>query len=309
MDSNSQVICYSKYGYLKVSSSDFQTKDIMPFTSVNGSLKGSINKSSLLTNISLLVKSISGKRRTFTFTVSPNEVLKKLILLYLDEDTKADKEEKKSIKSCQPRTYRIITTNGIIKELHLNKKIYEENLQNNQLLLLTPILPIKFSNELRGNQIVLENNYTTINKIYGDDAQLAFVDKSYNNKTLYTEFILDTEPDDRNIIIGVCPKTDDFYFEDCLNFWGYILSDAKKIIGSETYNYGKVCKCGDTVGVLLQFKKIDQGPVVSFFVNGENQGVAFDAMPPNVYYPAVSVYYEGTMIRVIENSLIPEGYI
>ena len=45
---------------------------------------------------------------------------------------------------------------------------------------------------------------------------------------------------------------------------------------------------------------------VSFFVNGENLGVAFEGLEKNVYYPAAVVYYEGTKVKVVEHSNIPE---
>ena len=45
---------------------------------------------------------------------------------------------------------------------------------------------------------------------------------------------------------------------------------------------------------------------VSFFVSGENLGVAFEGLEKNVYYPVAVLYYEGTKVKVVEHSNIPE---
>ena len=44
----------------------------------------------------------------------------------------------------------------------------------------------------------------------------------------HTEFILETEPDERGIIIGVSLARDDYGLDEITKFWGYILSDAVK---------------------------------------------------------------------------------
>ena len=40
---------------------------------------------------------------------------------------------------------------------------------------------------------------------------------------------------------------------DVSNFWGYVLSDANKISSDKQKEYGKICKLGDKIGVLLKF--------------------------------------------------------
>ena len=71
-------------------------------------------------------------------------------------------------------------------------------------------------------------------------------------------------------------------------------------------DYGRVCKLGDKIGVLMEFNESNNTLTVSFFVNGENLGVAFEGLEKNVYYPAVVLYYEGTKVKVVEHSNIPE---
>ena len=73
----------------------------------------------------------------------------------------------------------------------------------------------------------------------GDEIQLALSDKGYNRDISYTEFILETEPYDKSIIIGVSLSREDYNMNDVSNFWGYVLSDANKI-SSDTKVFIKI---------------------------------------------------------------------
>ena len=52
-------------------------------------------------------------------------------------------------------------------------------------------------------------------------------DKSFNSGRHYVEFSLESEPDEKNIIIGISLARTDMKFNlsDTKNFWGYILSE------------------------------------------------------------------------------------
>lgn len=63
----------------------------------------------------------------------------------------------------------------------------------------------------------------------GDEIQLALSDKGYNRDTSYTKFILETEPDEKGIIIGVSLPREDYNLIDVTRFWGYVLSDANRL--------------------------------------------------------------------------------
>ena len=312
---NGNKIIYSPYGYILINNEDYENPDkkIIKFTGITkdktyqNPLYGTINKQSLLEKINVRLKTLYGKRQIYTFEIKPEEKINILLkeLIKKEEDEKNNNNSNdNNIKFKKSKTFRIISSKGIIKELNLSKKFYEEKIQNNQLLILAPNHPIHFSEISHGNQITIENNIYA-NKSYGDDAQIALIDKGYNFGISYTEFILETEPDERSIVIGVSIKRNDYFLNEMNNFWGFVLSDAKKISNDTQKDYGKICQINDIIGVLLSFN--DNNTLnVSFFVNGENQGIAFENLPNDIYYPCVVLLYEGARIKVIEHSNIPD---
>ena len=309
---NGNKIIYSPYGYILINKEDYDNpeKKIINFTGINkeklyqNPLLGSISKKHLKEKINIRLKTLYGKRTIYTFEINPedkiNIILKKLISI--EENDKLTEE--KSQKFNKSKSFRIISSKGLIKELNLSKKFYEEKIIDNQLLILAPNHPIHFNEISHGNQITIENNIYA-NKSYGDDAQIALIDKGFNYGISYTEFILETEPDERSIIIGISIKRKDYFLNEMNNFWGFILSDAKKISNDTQKDYGKICQINDIIGVLLSFN--DNNTLnVSFFVNGENQGIAFENLPNDLYFPCVVLLYEGARVKVIEYSNIPE---
>lgn len=53
-------------------------------------------------------------------------------------------------------------------------------------------------------------------------------DRCFNSGRHYVEFTLESEPDEKNIIIGISLSRTDMNFNlsvDTKNFWGYILSE------------------------------------------------------------------------------------
>ena len=309
---NGNKIIYSPYGYILINKEDYDNpeKKIINFKGINkeksyqNPLFGSINKTNLKEKINIRLKTLYGKRSIYIFEINPedkiNIILKQLILK--EENEKLTEE--KSQKFNKSKAFRIISSKGLIKELNLSKKFYEEKIIDNQLLILSPNHPIHFNEFSHGNQITIENNIYA-NKSYGDDAQIALIDKGFNYGISYTEFILETEPDERSIIIGISIKRKDYFLNEMNNFWGFILSDAKKISNDTQKDYGKICQINDIIGVLLSFN--DNNTLnVSFFVNGENQGIAFENLPNDLYFPCVVLLYEGARVKVIEHSNIPE---
>ena len=309
---NGNKIIYSPYGYILINKEDYDNpeKKIINFKGINkeksyqNPLFGSINKTNLKEKINIRLKTLYGKRSIYIFEINPedkiNIILKQLILK--EENEKLTEE--KSQKFNKSKAFRIISSKGLIKELNLSKKFYEEKIIDNQLLILAPNHPIHFNETSHGNQITIENNIYA-NKSYGDDAQIALIDKGFNYGISYTEFLLETEPDERSIVIGISIKRKDYFLNEMNNFWGFVLSDAKKISNDIQKDYGKICQINDIIGVLLSFN--DNNTLnVSFFVNGENQGIAFENLPNDLYFPCVVLLYEGARVKVIEYSNIPE---
>ena len=309
---NGNKIIYSPYGYILINKEDYDNpeKKIINFKGINkeksyqNPLFGSINKTNLKEKINIRLKTLYGKRSIYIFEINPedkiNIILKQLILK--EENEKLTEE--KSQKFNKSKSFRIISSKGLIKELNLSKKFYEENIIDNQLLILAPNHPIHFSEIFHGNQITIENNIYA-NKSYGDDAQIALIDKGFNYGISYTEFLLETEPDERSIVIGVSIKRNDYFLNEMNNFWGFVLSDAKKISNDTQKDYGKICQINDKIGILLSFNE-NNTLNVSFYVNDECQGIAFENLPNDIYYPCVVLLYEGARIKVIEHSNIPD---
>ena len=299
-------ILYSSYGYVKVDESLLSTNTIVPFLQISSQITGTINKNSLSSEIPIRIKTLYGSRKEYTFTLSPED---KIGLLIKEIQKAEDKDKDIKEKMNKSQSYRIISTKGLLKELNLFSKVYEEKLSMNQLLILAPNHPMKFSDKHHGDQIAIEHG-NIAHKSSGDDLQLALIDKGYYRDVSYTEFILETEPDERGIIIGVSLARDDYGLDEITKFWGYILSDGCKVSNDTQKDYGKVCKLGDKIGVLMEFSENNNTLSVSFFVNGENQGVAFEGLEKNVYFPSAVLYYEGTKVKVVEHSNIPEekGY-
>ena len=234
-------ILYSSYGYVKVDESLLSTNTIVPFLQISSQITGTINKNSLSSAIPIRIKTLYGSRKEYTFTLSPED---KIGLLIKEIQKAEDKDKDIKEKMNKSQSYRIISTKGLLKELNLFSKVYEEKLSMNQLLILAPNHPMKFSDKHHGDQISIEHG-NIAHKSSGDDLQLALIDKGYYRDVSYTEFILETEPDERGIIIGVSLARDDYGLDEITKFWGYILSDGCKVSNDTQKDFGKVCKFGD----------------------------------------------------------------
>ncbi len=68
-------------------------------------------------------------------------------------------------------------------------------------------------------------------------------------------------------------------------------------------NYGKNCKMGDVIGILMDFK--DTGLEVSFFVNKVCFGVAFKSLPLDSYYPCALICYDNCKVKINNQVKIP----
>ena len=119
------------------------------------------------------------------FNLKPEDKIGKVIKEIQNEENN-DKSTKEKINKSQ--SYRLISTKGMLKELNLFSKVYEEKLSMNQLLIMAPNHPMRFSDKHHGDQITIENG-NRAHKPNGDDIQLASIDKGYSRDISYTEFI------------------------------------------------------------------------------------------------------------------------
>ena len=293
------TILLSKYGYVFVNKEDYENTSlsVISFSNLSKTLRGTVNKGQLLSNIELKLKPITGKREMKSISLSPYDKIKEIY-------NKISTDEEKY----SPSQHRLISSIGKIRELKIGKTLYEENIKNNQILIIAPRESIHFSSNRHGNQIGIENN-NIIHKLYGEDSQIAFVDKPIKSDVHYIEFALESEPDEGSVIIGVAIERSDYYVDDYYGFWGYVLSDSKLVSENNTKTYGKRCKMGDKVGMKISVNEKTRTVEVSYYLNGENLGVAFDSLELNTYYPSVVMLYECTKVKLIDKALMPEDGI
>ena len=203
------------------------------------------------------------------------------------------------------------TSKNKIKELHPLKSILEEDISNNQILMLLPQKDIFLSENHMGINILLENNLSSAFKYGSDDHQMILADRGYKSGRHYCEFIFETEPTEKAIIIGVCLMRNDFNFSvaDPKGFWGFIPSDCKKIGYNDKGTldkgeYGAICKIGDAVGIMMEFSS--NGIDLSFYINKIHLGIAFKSLPFQTYYPCAILGYDSSRIQIINNALFPD---
>ena len=231
-------IYYSSYGYVKIDNELYEKNDILPFQAVSGALSGHIKKSNLFSFINVKLKTLYGIRKLYTFSLKPDDKIGLLIKLLKEEE---DNDSSLKEKMNQNQTYRLISSKGSLRELNQFSCLYEEKISQDQIIIIAPNHPNKFADKNHGNGITIESG-NIAHKTMGDEVQLAFADKGYNRDTSYTEFILETEPYEKSIIIGVSLSREDYNINDITKFWGYVLSDANKISNDTQKEYGKICR-------------------------------------------------------------------
>lgn len=217
---------FSDYGYVKVDKEDYEKSDSnLVKLSSSTKLSGRINKCHLKKEIKVNLKTLYGDRRMHTYKVRIDDKISSLIgQLINDEEKLGELDNKKRwLRNYQ---YRLISTVGSVKELKTGSKFEDENIKNGQTLILASPVKLNFSEISHGPGIQLESNNSTAFKQNGDEHQYALTNLGYSSGTHYIEFTLETEPDEKNVIVGLSQARQDYYFNsDCKNFWGYILSE------------------------------------------------------------------------------------
>lgn len=231
---------FSEYGYVKVRREEYENKknEFVHITNLRNDLIGTIKKSSLSNAIKVNLKTLYGERVLHSFNVNINEKLSVLVerLLIEAEKLKSDKlyEKTEKIEKLDRKDkkrwqknyqYRIISSIGSIKELDTHKSFIELGIKDGQTLVLADPEKIYFSEYHHGLGITLESNNSSAYKLTGDEQQYAFINKGFSSGRWYFEFLLETEPDEQSIILGVSLARKDYYFTtDCKNFWGFVPS-------------------------------------------------------------------------------------
>ncbi len=198
-----------------------------------------------------------------------------------------------------------------LKELHPLRSVKDEELQRNQIILLLPQRKVRFHDSFYGPNILLESNNTIAVKSGSDDLQLVFSDQGYKTGRHYIEFIFETEPAEKSILVGLSLSRSDYYFSigDPRGFWGFIPSECLKIGYNEKNQiekkeFGAPCKINDSIGMLLEFT--NRGLDVTFFINKVNMGVAFKNLSSQTYYACIALGFDSSKVRIIEEAEFPD---
>ena len=81
---------------------------------------------------------------------------------------------------------------------------------------------------------------------------------------------------------------------------GFIGRSGEAVHQSEVRGYGRGVGTGDVVGVTMKRAGAGMGLQVSFTVNGEEQGLAFDGVGEGLWYPTVSLYRHASITARFE---------
>lgn len=115
--------------------------------------------------------------------------------------------------------------------------------------------------------------------------------------------------DPEDIFVGICTEGANLLVHPTQGeeqmYWGYICCSGK-LFSPKTekqISYGEMCIKGDIVGVLLEFDS--NHAQLTFYRNKKNLGLAFAEIPSGIYYPAVTMYYNGVQVSLNTNLAVP----
>lgn len=292
---------YSPYGYIKVSKTEYESNlDEIKFTK-DKSFSGEIQKTQLKTKITLFLKTFYGQRSKHQLEVEINEPIYEIIYRLISaEANNHSKEDQWDIN----RQYRLISSMSSLRELNIYNTYSEENIKENEVLLILSPESFKFSQIMKTSHIYLENKRKTAFKMDNDNCEFCLVEPGLKFGKRYIEFNLESEPLERNIIIGVSLKRTNFMFNKSVDFYGFSLSEnklVKNIDGNLAMKgYGFSTKFGDKIGMLVELSKDKRE--VSYYINKVPVGIAFTNLPLEILYPCVCLGYSGT--RVVLDSKV-----
>ena len=306
------VVYYSSYGYIKINLSEINKNNKLlkfiqyrqvPFRPED-CLRGTINFNNIKKEINIQIKTFFNDRKIYKIEkININSPLHLAIEKLFEQQKNEEKEEKKEHITSQSQ-YRIFSCYKNIHQLNQIEYIFENGIQDNELLLYLPIKELSFSEYLKGSSILLNKEGKIASKINTDLPQYVLGNIFYSFGKHYFEVNLLTEPIASSVIIGVATKKNplDKYIFDIHNFYGLILSDLQKISKingkSEKKDYTKDSfTINDIVGILLEYKK--DGLEISFYKNKICLGIAFNKIKSDkIFYPAIILGIAGSKVQI-----------
>ena len=326
-------IFYSPYGYVKIERTEIEKNDSLakfiqfhpaPFKPEN-CFVGTIYKPNLIKEINIKIKTFYNQRACYT--IEKIDILSTLQLAIQrmfeqekkDKEKKAkennnppenkDNEEKEEIEYEEERIteqsqYRIFSCHKQIHELNPMRNIFENEIQDDEILLYLPIKKLAFSEYMKDYSIKLSQENLIATKTSTDELKYILGNIGYSFGKHYFEVNLLTEPISESISIGLATKKNpgDMFINDVSNFYGYILGDMKKIsivngkCDKKDYNKEPIA-INDIIGVLFEHKK--EGWEISFYKNKICLGVAFNKLfNEKIFFPAVRLGIFGSKVQI-----------
>lgn len=188
-------------------------------------MTGKVNKSKLINEIKINLKTLYGDRKKYEYLVRIDDKISTIVKNLIEDELKVEEKDPKK-KWNKNYQYRLVSSVGNIKEVAPTKSFYQEGIKNGQTLILASPLKLTFSETKHGQGILIQNNNSLAYKQNGDEHEYAISNRGYNSGVNYCEFTLETEPDERNIIIGLTLSRTDFYFaNESKGFWGFVPSE------------------------------------------------------------------------------------
>lgn len=142
-----KVEFYSDLGYINVDKAEYEdfNKEMIYFEKKNYKMEGRLPKTCLSEKISVNIKTLYGNRKVYTFSVFIKNKISILIDKLVDEESICGEKQK-----WNPRyQYRLISTNGLIKELNPNFTFADEEIKNNYTIILASPYKIFFSDVMK----------------------------------------------------------------------------------------------------------------------------------------------------------------
>lgn len=307
-------IFYCSYGYIKVTLSDFKNNpNLLKFIQYReipykpeDCLIGTIYHKNVKKEINIKIKTFFNERAIYTIEKHPIYYTLHSAVQKLFSQIKEKEEKKEDIKEhiTSQSQYRIYSCRRKIHQLNPIRLIFENFIQEDELLLYLPIKELSFSEFIKGDCITVSKEGKIASKINTDDPQYILGNLFYTFGKHYFEINILTEPIMASVIIGVATKRNpaDKYLYDVHNFYGLILSDTQKISKingkQEKREYVKEpFTINDIVGVMMEFKK--DGLEISFYKNKINLGVAYTKITNDkIFFPAVSLGIAGSKVQI-----------
>lgn len=153
---NNKIQVYSDIGYIQIDKAEYQdsTLNLVNFEKKNHKMDGRVSKSHLTEKISVNLKTLYGSRKVYTFEVEIKSKISCLIDMLVEEEL-LNCEKQKWNPNYQ---YRLISTNGLIKELNPMLSFIDEEIKNNFTLILASPYKLFFSETMKHQGIYVSCN-------------------------------------------------------------------------------------------------------------------------------------------------------